>query len=91
METEQKTRKAKTTDYNKWAKIEVELKKEEELEKKDPNRDLMEWFQDLYCAGDEDAKRAMKKSMQESGSTVLSTNWKEVAEKNFKEKNKEKS
>jgi suppressor of G2 allele of SKP1 len=36
------------------------------------------FFQQLYANADEDTKRAMLKSYQESGGTALSTNWAEV-------------
>ncbi|KAI0963624.1 hypothetical protein AcW1_000650 [Taiwanofungus camphoratus] len=37
-----------------------------------------EFFQKLYADADEDTRRAMLKSYQESGGTTLSTNWDEV-------------
>lgn len=39
---------------------------------------LNSFFQKLYSDADEDTKRAMLKSYQESGGTTLSTNWEEV-------------
>lgn len=48
----------------------------------DPNvngdNTLNEFFQNLYGNADEDTRRAMMKSFQESGGTALSTNWSEV-------------
>lgn len=40
--------------------------------------DVNNFFQSLYKGADEDTKRAMMKSYQESNGTVLSTNWSEV-------------
>lgn len=37
------------------------------------------FFQKLFANADDDAKRAMLKSYQESGGTTLSTNWADVA------------
>ena len=37
-----------------------------------------EFFQKLYKDADEDTRKAMMKSFQESGGTALSTNWDEV-------------
>ena len=38
-----------------------------------------EFFQKLYKDADEDTRKAMMKSFQESGGTALSTNWEEVS------------
>ena len=35
-------------------------------------------FRKIYESGSEEQRRAMNKSFQESGGTVLSTNWNEV-------------
>ena len=39
---------------------------------------LNEFFQNIFTNADDDAKRAMMKSFQESGGTALSTNWDDV-------------
>jgi|SRR6266850_6563420 len=39
---------------------------------------LNEFFQNLFTNADDDTKRAMMKSFQESGGTALSTNWEDV-------------
>ena len=39
---------------------------------------MNEFFQRLYADADDDTRRAMLKSYQESGGTTLSTNWDEV-------------
>jgi suppressor of G2 allele of SKP1 len=39
---------------------------------------LNEFFQNLFTNADDDTKRAMVKSFQESGGTALSTNWEDV-------------
>lgn len=38
-----------------------------------------EFFQQIFSSADDDTKRAMMKSYQESGGTTLSTNWDDVS------------
>lgn len=40
-------------------------------------------FKQIYERSDENTRRAMIKSYQTSGGTVLSTNWQEVADKDY--------
>ncbi|EPQ26440.1 uncharacterized protein PFL1_06088 [Pseudozyma flocculosa PF-1] len=42
--------------------------------------DINKFFQKLYADADEDTKRAMLKSYQESGGTTLSTDWSKVGQ-----------
>ncbi|XP_030530227.1 protein SGT1 homolog B-like isoform X2 [Rhodamnia argentea] len=64
-----------------WDKLEAQVKLEEKDEKLDGDAALNKLFRDIFLNADEDARRAMTKSFVESNGTVLSTNWKEVAEK----------
>lgn len=49
----------------------------------DPNvggdQAVNEFFQQIFSSADDDTKRAMMKSYQESGGTTLSTNWDDVS------------
>eukprot|EP00244_Chara_vulgaris_P004255 TRINITY_DN1834_c0_g1_i3.p1 TRINITY_DN1834_c0_g1~~TRINITY_DN1834_c0_g1_i3.p1 ORF type:complete len:363 (+),score=69.02 TRINITY_DN1834_c0_g1_i3:226-1314(+) len=64
-----------------WDKMVVDIKKQEKDEKLDGDAALNKLFQDIYANADEDSRRAMNKSFQESNGTVLSTNWKEIGQK----------
>jgi len=66
-----------------WNAIERNLKKDEENEKPQGDEALNNLFKEIYGKGDEETRRAMIKSYQTSGGTVLSTNWGEVADKDY--------
>lgn len=61
-----------------WDALVVDIKKEEEEEKPEGEAALNSLFKKIYGDGDDATKRAMMKSYQESGGTVLSTNWGEI-------------
>ena len=78
------SQKAKPYASNKnWDKIDQELKKDLENEKPEGDAALNGLFKQIYERADEDTRRAMMKSYQTSGGTVLSTNWGEVKEKDY--------
>ena len=64
-----------------WDRIEAEVKRAEKEEKLDGDAAANKFFQDIFSNADEDMRRAMTKSFQESNGTVLSTNWEDVGSK----------
>jgi len=66
-----------------WNAIERELSKQEEEEKPEGEEALNKLFKQIYGNATEDTRRAMVKSFQTSGGTVLSTNWDEVSKANY--------
>lgn len=66
---------------------------EEEEKKISQNDDYaedstMRFFKEIYKNADEDSRRAMMKSFATSNGTVLSTNWKDVKDKDYEGKDK---
>ena len=66
-----------------WDQIDKELKENESKEKPEGDQAMNNFFQSIYANADDETRRAMIKSYQTSGGTVLSCNWDEVKEKDY--------
>ena len=71
-----------------WDKIDVELSRELDREKPEGDEAFMKLMKEIYSKGDEEKRKAMIKSFQTSGGTVLSTNWDEVKHKDYEKKDR---
>jgi suppressor of G2 allele of SKP1 len=71
-----------------WDAIDKDIKKEESADKPEGDSALNALFKQIYERADEDTRRAMVKSYQTSGGTVLSTNWDEVHKKDYEGKDR---
>lgn len=71
-----------------WNKVDKYAAEELEKEKPEGDEALQSLFSKIYGDADDDQKRAMVKSFQTSGGTVLSTNWGDVKDKDYEGKDK---
>ncbi len=66
-----------------WGQMDKAMEKDLKADKGEGSDALNDLFKQIYGRADEATRRAMIKSYQTSGGTVLSTNWSEVASKDY--------
>ena len=71
-----------------WDKVDKYAAEELAKEKPEGDEALQSLFSKIYGDADDDQKRAMMKSFQTSGGTVLSTNWEDVKDKDYEGKDR---
>jgi len=71
-----------------WSQIDRDIDSELKHEKPQGDEALNKLFREIYDRADDDTRRAMNKSFQTSGGTVLSTNWGEVARSDYEGKDR---
>eukprot|EP00889_Picochlorum_renovo_P001480 jgi/Picre1/28510/NNA_003914.t1 len=82
--TSEEEQTQKTHDRKDWDTIEREIRGDEEEDNQ--GDDVMGFFKKIFADADDDTRKAMMKSYQESGGTALSTNWADVSSKDYKNK-----
>ena len=72
-----------------WDKIDKEIEGELITNGKEYGEDpSMSFFKQIFDQGDPEKRRAMMKSFQTSGGTVLSTDWGDVSKKDYEGKDR---
>merc|ERR1712039_511993 len=71
-----------------WSQVDREIEEELKNEKPAGDEALNTLFKQIYDRADDETRRAMNKSFQTSGGTVLSTNWGEVSSADYEGKDR---
>eukprot|EP00928_Gymnodinium_smaydae_P089709 TRINITY_DN73622_c0_g1_i1.p1 TRINITY_DN73622_c0_g1~~TRINITY_DN73622_c0_g1_i1.p1 ORF type:complete len:400 (+),score=126.10 TRINITY_DN73622_c0_g1_i1:77-1276(+) len=71
-----------------WGQVDRDIEAELKDEKPEGDAALNKLFKEIYERADDETRRAMNKSFQTSGGTVLSTNWGEVAKADYEGKDR---